>query len=96
MSITARLVDTPAGTPADILRSAEGRFMRELEKLLGDDLAPALRAFEAAQDSSAEDLSKDEIHMAGRWASAFDKARLAGMRELGDGGEAYFTVRLDS
>lgn len=95
MSITARLNDTPAGTPADILKSAEGRFLRELEKLLGADSAPALRAFEVAQDSSAEDLTKEEIRLASKWADAFDKARLAGMRELGDGGEAYFTVRID-
>lgn len=92
MSVSARLIDTPAGTPADILRSAEARFLRELERLLGDDLVPALRAFEAVQDSSAEDLSKDEIRMAGRWSTAYDKARLAGMRELGDTGEAYFAV----
>ncbi|WP_295537535.1 hypothetical protein [uncultured Pseudacidovorax sp.] len=94
MSISARLIDTPADTPADLLRSAEARFLRELERLLGDDLAHTLRAFEAVQDSSAEDLSKDEIREASRWAAAFDKARLAGMRELGDVGEAYFSVQL--
>ncbi|KTT23228.1 hypothetical protein [Pseudacidovorax intermedius] len=94
MSITARLNDTPVGTPVDILQSAEGRFARELEKLLGDDLAPALRAFEAAQDSSAEDLSKEEIRLAGLWAAAFDKARLFSLRELGDVGEAHFSVSM--
>lgn len=96
MPITAHLIDAPAGTPVDILRSAESRFLRELERLLGADLAPALRAFEAAQDSSAEDLSKDEIRLASRWATAYDKARQAGMRDLGETGEAYFAVRLDS
>lgn len=95
MPVSAHLIDAPAGTPADILRSAEARFQRELERLLCDDLAPALRAFEAAQDSSAEDLSKDEIRLASRWATAYDKARQAGMRDLGDTAEAYFSVRID-
>ncbi|MET3517786.1 hypothetical protein ABIC63_005591 [Pseudacidovorax sp. 1753] len=96
MPIIAHLIDAPSGTPADILRPAEARFLRKLERLLGADLAPALRAFEAAQDSSAEDLSKDEIRLASRWVSAYDKARQAGMRDLGETGEAYFAVRLDS
>lgn len=94
--MTANLVDVPAGTPVDILRHAEGRFLRELERLLGDDLGTAFRAFDAAQDSSAEDLTKEEIRMASRWAEAFDRARLAGMRDLGDTGEAYFYVRVES
>lgn len=95
MTVIARLMDTPTGTPHEALRSAEARFLQELVRLLGDDLAPSLRAFEAAQDSSAEDLSKDEIRMAGRWAEAFDKARVVGMREMGESGEAYFAVRRD-
>ncbi|WP_234197156.1 hypothetical protein [Pseudacidovorax sp. NFM-22] len=96
MPRSAHLIDAPSGTPADIQRHAEGRFLRELERLLGDDLAPALRAFEAAQASSAEDLSKDEIRLASRWGNAYDKARQAGMRDLGAIGEAYFAVRLDT
>lgn len=96
MYVSARLIDTPTGTPADLLRSAEARFLRELERLPGDDLAHTLRAFEAVQDSSAEDLSKDEIRMADRWSTAYDKARLVGLRELSDTGEAYFAVQLDS
>lgn len=95
MAITARLLDVPANTPAEILRDAEARFLRELERLLGDDLGSTFRAFDSAQDSSAQDLTKEEIRMASRWAAAFDKARLAGMRELGGTGEAYFHVRVD-
>ncbi|MBO9644007.1 MAG: hypothetical protein J7603_12905, partial [Pseudacidovorax sp.] len=59
---------------------------------MGDDLTPSLRTFNAAQDSSAEDLSKDEIHIASRWAEAFDKAHIAGMRDISEFGEAYFSV----
>lgn len=49
-----------------------------------------------AQDSSAEDLSKDEIRMAGRWAEAVDKARVGGMREIGESGQAFFSVRVSA
>lgn len=93
MPCTVRLIDPPSATPPEGIKDAEARFRRELERALGDDLIEALRAFNAASESSAEDLTKDEIKLATRWSAAFDKARQAGMRDLGDAQESYFEVR---
>lgn len=41
----------------------------EPERPLSDDFAPALRAFKADQANSAEDLSKDQLRLASRWAA---------------------------
>ena len=86
----ARLLDYPA---VDALKVAEQRFRRELDKQLGDDVIPALRAFQNASESGESDLTKDEIALAKRWAKAYDAARTAGFRDLGDVQEAYFEVR---
>ena len=93
MACTVRLIDPPSATPPEGIKDAESRFRREIERALGDDIADALRAFNAASESSAEDLTKDEIKLASRWSTAFDKARQAGMRDLGDAPESYFEVR---
>jgi len=86
----ARLLDYPA---VDALRVAEQRFRRELDKQLGGDVVPALRAFQNASESGETDLTKDEIALAKRWAKAYDAARTAGFRDLGDADEAYFDVK---
>jgi hypothetical protein len=59
---------------------AESRFRRELDKLLGEDgVAPALKAFENASESSADELSKDELALAATWAKAYESAKTAGL-----------------
>jgi len=78
---------------ADAVRVAEQRFRRELDRQLGHDVVPALRAFQNASESGESDLTKEEIALAKRWIKAFDVARTAGLRDLGDTDEAYFIVR---
>ena len=85
-----RLVDYPA---VDALKVAEQRFRRELDRQLGADVMLALRAFQNASESGESELTKDEMALAKRWIKAFDAARTAGFRELGDTDEAFFDVR---
>ncbi|WP_431113364.1 hypothetical protein [Variovorax paradoxus] len=88
-----RLADYPHPV-ADAVKVAEQRFRRELDRQLGHDVVPALRAFQNASESGESDLTKDEIALAKRWIKAFDAARTAGLRDLGDTDEAYFAVRV--
>lgn len=94
MSYTVTLIDFP-DAPSDVIATAETRFRRELDKLLGDEVEPALKAFENASESSADELTKDEIALAGRWAKAYDAAKTAGFRALGEADEAYFEIRAE-
>jgi hypothetical protein len=88
-----RLSDYPHPAP-DAVKVAEQRFGRELDRQLGHDVVPALRAFQNASESGESDLTKAEIALAKRWIKAFDAARTAGFRDLGDTDEAYFAVRV--
>jgi len=88
-----RLADYPHSA-ADAIKVAEQRFRRELDRQLGSDAVPALRAFQNASESGESDLTKGEIALAKRWIKAFDAARTAGFRDLGDMDEAYFAVRV--
>ena len=88
----AKLIDYPHSS-ADAVRVAEQRFRRELEKQLGADVLPVMRAFQNASESSDTDLTKTEIALAARWIKAYDAARKAGFRDLGDTDEAYFEVK---
>jgi hypothetical protein len=92
VAYSVRLADYPHPA-ADAVKVAEQRFRRELDKQLGGDVVAALRAFQNASESSESDLSKAEIAMAKRWAKAYDVARTAGFRDLGDTDEAFFDVR---
>jgi hypothetical protein len=94
MSYTVKLVDFP-DAPADVIATAESRFRRELDKLLGESVEAALKAFETASESSADELSKDELALAATWAKAYETAKSAGFRALGEADEAYFEIRLD-
>ena len=94
MSYTVTLIDFP-DAPSGVIATAETRFRRELDKLLGDEVEPALKAFENASESSADELTKDEIALAARWAKAYDAAKTAGFRALGEADEAYFEVRAE-
>lgn len=93
MTYTVTLVDFPAAPP-DVIHAAEARFRAALDKALADQVAPTLRAFQSASESSANELSKDEVKLAGDWVAAYAKAKEAGFRGLGDADEAYFEVRL--
>ena len=94
MSYTVNLIDFP-DAPADVIATAETRFRRELDKLLGDNVEQALKAFENASESSADELTKDEIALAASWAKAYEAAKTAGFRALGEADEAYFEVRVE-
>ncbi|MET3378610.1 hypothetical protein [Variovorax paradoxus] len=94
MSYTVKLVDFP-DAPAEVIATAESRFRRELDKLLGESVEAALKAFENASESSADELSKDELALAATWAKAYETAKTAGFRALGEADEAYFEIRLD-
>ena len=92
MSYTVNLIDFP-DAPTEVISAAESRFRRELDKLLGDGVTQALKAFENASESSADELTKDEIALAANWAKAYEAAKTAGFRALGEADEAYFEVR---
>ena len=94
MSYTVNLIDFP-DAPAEVISAAEARFRRELDKLLGESVEAALKAFENASESSADELSKDELALAATWAKAYETAKTAGFRALGEADEAYFEIRLD-
>lgn len=85
-----RLADYPA---VDDAKVAEQRFRSELDRQLGTDVLLALRAYQNASESGESDLTKAEIALALRWAKAYDVARTAGFRDLGDVQEAFFEVR---
>jgi len=74
-------------------RSQSSGFGDELDRQLGADLLLALRAFQNATESGESELTKGEMALAKRWIKAFDAARTAGFRELGDTDEAFFDVR---
>lgn len=95
MTYTVNLIDYAHSTP-DVLKLSAQRFRRELDKQLGEKVETALKAFQNASESSAEELTTDEIAMAAAWVKAFDAAKSAGFRDLGDTDEAFFDVRLFS
>ena len=89
---SVRLADCPHPT-GDFVKVAEQRFRRELDRRLGDDVLPAQRAYLNVTESSEGELTKDDVVLATRWIKAYDAARSAGSRDLGDVGEAYFEVK---
>ncbi|MGJ7542306.1 hypothetical protein [Variovorax sp. LT1R16] len=93
MAYTVTLLHFPAAPP-DVIHAAEARFRAALDKALADRVAPTLRAFQSASESSANELTKDEVKLVGNWATAYAKAMSAGFRGLGDADAAYFEVRL--
>ena len=93
MTYSVTLADFPAAPP-DAVHAAEARFRSALEKALGDQVELTLRAFQNASESSGNELSKDEVALAGAWQKAYEAAKLAGFRDLGESQEAYFEVRL--
>ena len=93
MAITVTLQDYPTGN-VDAVAQAVNRFRRELERRLGDQTDAAVKAFQNASESSANELTKEEHRLASSYAAAYEAARTAGFRDLGDVQEAFFNVRL--
>ena len=93
MAITVTLQDYPSGN-VDTVAQAVNRFRRELERRLGDETDAAAKAFQNASESEANELTKEEHRLASDYAAAYDAARTAGFRDLGDVQEAFFDVRL--
>lgn len=94
MPLRITLQDYPGAQP-DMMASAVARFRRELERKLGDEAEAAFKAYQNASESSANELTKEEHRLASAYAAAYESARTAGFRDLGDAQEAYFEVRLD-
>ena len=87
-----------AGTIPSAQRiSAEVRFISSLERALGsaEDVARVYRAWVDASENQASDVDAESAQLAVRWPRAFDMARQAGMREMGELPEAHFTVRIE-
>ncbi|RYF59014.1 MAG: hypothetical protein EOO27_10660 [Comamonadaceae bacterium] len=93
MPYTVTLQEYPGATP-DALSAATTRFRRELDKKLGDKADAALKAFQNASESGADEVTKEEHRLASTYAAAYEAARTAGFRDLGDVQEAFFEVRL--
>ena len=76
--------------------SAEVRFITSLERALGsaEDVERVYRAWVHASENQASDVDAESAQIAARWPRAFDSARQAGMREMGELPEAYFAVRI--
>lgn len=94
MPYTVTLADySVGGDVPEVVSGAVGRFRREIDRQLGDGADTALRAFLAASEGGAEDLSKAETTLATTWAKAYGAAKDAGLRGLGQADEAWFDVR---
>lgn len=93
MTYTVKLREFPE-LPADHTATAERRFRAMLEKELGDSVEQVLKAYSNAAQSGADELTLDEHALASVWPKAYEKAKLAGFRDLGPADEAYFEVRI--
>lgn len=87
------LVDCPGAMDPAIKEKAESRFTQELLKSFPseDDLRLAYKLFVDASEGGL--VSPAEERIASTWSKAFEKARLAGLRDIAVE-EAYFEVRL--
>ena len=92
---TVALVDAGGLSPALRIR-AETRFAATLEHALGgtEQVAAALRAWTAANESDPAALNKNTVHMAMRWPRATSLANEAASQELGTPRDACFQVTL--
>ena len=93
---TVALADA-ADLPVAHRISAEVRFITEIERALGgaDEVALVYRAWLEASECQANDVDAQSAVLAVRWPKAMDAATRAGMRNLGDIGEAHFQLRLE-
>jgi hypothetical protein len=91
MTYTVTLVGV-SNAQRDVVHAAEARFRIALDKALGDRVVAVLKAFENARRSDANALTLGEMSLGGEWQKAYELARAAGLRGLGDTGEAHFKV----
>jgi hypothetical protein len=77
--------------------TAEARFAAVIESKLGgpDAVAATYRAWVNASESDARDIDHDTASLAVLWPRAFETARQAGLREVGELPGAHFEVRLE-
>jgi hypothetical protein len=77
--------------------TAEARFAAVLESKLGgpEAVATTYRAWVDASESAAADVDQDTASLAVLWPRAYDTARQAGLREVGELPGAHFEVRLE-
>jgi len=92
---TVTLIDA-VDLPTAARIEAETRYAKALERNLGSpaEVAAVLKAWEAANDSSIEDIDQQTAETAVRWPRAAEQAQQAGMRNLGEMPGAHFEVRL--
>jgi hypothetical protein len=76
---------------------AEARFAAAIERSLGgpDAVASTYRAWVSASESAATDVDQATASLAVLWPRAYDAARQAGFRDLGELPGAHFEVRLE-
>ena len=92
MTYTVALAGFPGASP-DAIRAAESRCRAALEQSLGDQVVPALKAFQKAIQWGAEQLNEEEIGLAVDWQKTFALADAVGLKGLCNADEAFFKVR---
>lgn len=77
--------------------AAEARFAAAIERKLGgpEAVADTYRAWVNANESAASDVDQATASLAVLWPRAYDTAREAGFREVGEMPGAHFEVRLE-
>ena len=77
--------------------AAETRFAKVIERALGgpDGVASTYRAWVNASEAAATDVDQATASLAVLWPRAYDSARQAGFREIGEMPGAHFEVRLE-
>ncbi len=93
---TVALEDAPE-MPCSNRITAEARFAAVIESKLGgpEAVAATYRAWVNASESAASDVDQDTASLAVLWPRAYDTARQAGLREVGELPGAHFEVRLE-
>lgn len=76
--------------------SAEVRFIKELERNLGGEVAVVeiYRAWTEAAEAEASELSEETSTLAVKWPKAFNAAQRAGLKNIGEG-DAHFEFHLE-
>lgn len=90
------LQDAPADIPEKARQEAERKFQRTLERALGgpDAVLDAYRAWAAAEDTAADEMSPEDVALAKRWIAAARRARDDAFQQMGET-EAWFEVRVE-
>lgn len=93
---TVALEDAPE-LPSAHRICAETRFATAIERTLGgaDVVVTTYRAWLDASESEASDVDQATAILAVQWPRAFDTARQAGLRDLGELPGAHFEIRLE-